>query len=108
MTHYLISFPGSAMDVPAAEMPAVGAAANAVVDEAREAGVLVFAAGILTDVAPVLVSAEGDVREGTYPETREFDGGLTVVDVPTRAEALEWAAKIARACRCDQELRELF
>ena len=29
-----------------------------------------------------------------------------VVDVPSREEALEWAAKIAAACRCAQEIWE--
>jgi hypothetical protein len=28
-----------------------------------------------------------------------------VVEVPSREEALEWAAKIAAACRCAQEVR---
>jgi hypothetical protein len=27
--------------------------------------------------------------------------------VPSREEALEWAAKIAVACRCAQEVREI-
>jgi hypothetical protein len=26
--------------------------------------------------------------------------------VPSRDEAIVWAARIAKACRCDQELRE--
>jgi hypothetical protein len=34
--------------------------------------------------------------------------GSAVVDVPSREEALEWAAKIAVACRCAQEVRELL
>jgi len=29
-----------------------------------------------------------------------------LVEVPTREAALEWAAKIAVACRCAQEVRE--
>jgi hypothetical protein len=28
--------------------------------------------------------------------------------VPTREEALEWAARIAAACRCAQEVREIM
>jgi hypothetical protein len=28
--------------------------------------------------------------------------------VPSRQEALEWAAKIAVACRCPQEVREFL
>jgi hypothetical protein len=45
----------------------------------------------------------GTVTDGPYPEAI---GGLTVVEVPSREEALEWAAKIAVACRCAQEVRE--
>ncbi len=30
-----------------------------------------------------------------------------VPDVPSREEALRWAAKIAVACRCAQEVREI-
>ena len=39
--------------------------------------------------------------------TPEVIGGLTVVNVPSREEALEWAAKIAVACRCAQEVRAI-
>jgi len=28
--------------------------------------------------------------------------------VPSRAEALKWAAKTAAACRCKQEVREII
>jgi hypothetical protein len=35
-------------------------------------------------------------------------GGFSVVDVPAREEALAWAAKIAVACRCAQEVREIM
>jgi len=42
------------------------------------------------------------------PVCTELNGGFTVVDVPTREAALEWAAKIAVACRCAQEVRELM
>jgi hypothetical protein len=33
-------------------------------------------------------------------------GGFAVVDVPSREEALAWAAKIAVACRSAQKVRE--
>ena len=36
------------------------------------------------------------------------DGGFTVVEVPSREVALEWAAKIAAACRCAQQVFELL
>ena len=35
-------------------------------------------------------------------------GGFSIVDVPSREEALAWAAKFAVACRCAQEIREIM
>ena len=106
MTKYLISFPSSAMVVPEEDFQAVSDAARAVIAEAKVAGVYVFAGGINEDVAPVKVSADGAVVEGTYQETRRIQGGYTILELPSREVAQEWAAKIAAACRCDQELRE--
>ncbi|WP_354224854.1 hypothetical protein [Arthrobacter sp. UYEF13] len=34
------------------------------------------------------------------------NGRYTVLELPSRAAALQWAAKIAVACRCPQELRQ--
>lgn len=103
---YLISFPGPAMDVPEEDMAAVGEAARAVIREAKAAGVYVFAGGINEEVAPVRVAADGTVTNETYPQTRELDGGFCVLELPSRDAAVEWAARIATACRCPQELRE--
>jgi len=109
MTRYLISFPGGAMDHIAAEdFPAVGDAAHAVVREIKDAGVYIFSGGLDEEVGPVMVTGDGTVSAGTYAQTREFNGGFTVIDVPSRDEALEWAAKIATACRCAQEVREFM
>lgn len=55
MAKYLISFPGAAMVVPDGELEAGGRDAHAVIDEAKAAGVYVFAGGIDEDVPPVLV-----------------------------------------------------
>ena len=107
MTRYLISFPSGAMDhIPTEDFPAVGEAAHAVVREAMDAGVLVFGGGLAENVDPVMVAGDGTTTAGTYPQTKEFNGGFTVLDVTSREEALEWAAKIAAACRCAQEVRE--
>jgi hypothetical protein len=109
MTRYLISFPSAAMDhIPEDEWPAVGEAAHAVVQEAMDAGVWVFGGGIAENVDPVMVAADGAITAGTYPQTKEFNGGFTVLDAPSRTAALEWAAKIADACRCAQEIREFM
>lgn len=109
MTRYLISFPSGAMDhIPHEEFPAVEKAAHAVVQEAMDAGVWVFGGGLAEDVDPVMVAGDGTITTGTYPQTREFNGGFTVLDLPSREEAQEWAAKIATACRCAQEVREFM
>ena len=107
MSTYLISFPGPAMRVAPEDLPQVSADADAATREARDSGVLVFAGGIDNAVGPVMVAADGTVTEGTYPQTREFDGGFTVIDVASRDEALRWAARFAQACRCPQEVREI-
>ncbi len=106
MTKYLISFPAPAMDIPDEDWVAVGDAARAVIREAKAAGVYVFGGGINEDVPPLMVAADGSVTPETYPQTREFNGGFCVLDLPSRDAAVEWAAKIATACRCSQELRE--
>ena len=105
MAKYLISFPSAAMVVPEGELEAVGRDAAAVIDEAKVAGVYVFAGGIDAAVPPVLVSAVGSVAEGGYPWAPALDGGFTVLELPTREAAVAWAARIAKACRCQQELR---
>ena len=107
MTKYLISFPSSAMVIPEGEFQAVVDSSHAVVREAKAAGVWVFGGGIDESVPPVMVAADGTVTEGTYPQTRHIEGGYTVLDVPSREVALEWAAKIAAGCRCAQEVREV-
>ncbi len=106
MTKYLVSFPGPAMDTPDEDMAAVTEAAHAVIREAKDAGAYVFGGGINEDVAPLMVAADGRVTNQTYPQTREFDGGFCVLELPSREAAIKWASKIAQACRCSQELRE--
>jgi hypothetical protein len=106
MTKYLISFPGKAMAVPAEERASVGEAAREVMREAKAAGAYVFAGGINEDVTPLMVASDGTVTNDTYPQTREFDGGFCVLQLPSREAAILWASKIAKACRCSQELRE--
>jgi hypothetical protein len=109
MPRYLISFPSAAMaHVPEQEWVAVGEAAHAVVREAMDAGVWVFGGGLAEDVDPVMVSGDGSVTAGTYPQTKDLDGGFAVFDVPSREAAVGWAAKIATACQCPQEVREFM
>ena len=105
MTQYLISFGAHAMDhIPDEDAPAVARAAHAAAQEAINAGVYVSAGGLENRPASI-VATDGTVTGGPCPEAI---GGFTLVDVPSREEALRWAAKIAVACRCAQQFREIM
>jgi hypothetical protein len=105
MPRYLISFDAHAMDhIPDVDVPAVADAAHAVVQQAMDAGVWVFGGG-LADQKASIAAVGGTVTDGAYPEAI---GGMSIVDVPSREEALEWGARIAVACRCAQEVREFM
>ncbi len=108
MTRYLISFDDGAMTFPEEDLPDVAEAAHAVAQEAMDAGVWVFGGGLYPHEEVSVVATDGTVTDGPYPESKAYIGGFAVVDVSSRGEALEWAAKIAAACRCAQEVRELL
>jgi hypothetical protein len=105
MARYLISFDHGAMDhVPDEEGPAVRDASLAVIRDAKDAGVWVFAEGVYPEdeVSASVVAPDGTVTEGA----KNNIAGLTIIDVPSREEALQWAAKLAAAVRCAQEVHE--
>ena len=107
MTQYLIAFDDGDMQFPREDLPEVAKAVRAVEAEAKRAGVWVFAAG-LEHQDPSVVATDGTVTDGPYPESKEHIGGFAVVRVASREEALQWAAKIAKACRCAQQVFELL
>ena len=108
MTRCLISFDDGAMArIPDDDGPAVGEAAHAVVREAKAAGVGIHGGGVERQRARI-VGTDGGVAAGPFPETNAVIGGFSIIQVRTRKDALEWAAKIAAACRCAQEVRELM
>jgi hypothetical protein len=86
-----------------------GPLARAAVEEMKAAGVYVFAGGLEEDVEDAFsVDPTGGtvlVTDGPYVESKEFLGGLTVVDVADEEAAKVWAAKIAEACGWPQEVR---
>ncbi len=108
MTRYLISIDDGAMDhIPADDLESVGEAAHAVVRKAKEAGIWIFGGGVERQQASI-VATDGTVADGPAPETKAVIGGFSIIDVPTRDEALKWAARIAAACQCAQEVREIM
>ena len=53
-----------------------------------------------------MVATDGTVTDAR--KSKPHIGGGMIVDVPSREEALEWAAKIAVACRCAEECHEIL
>lgn len=107
MQRFLISFDDGAMDHLGDDLSAAAEDSHRVVREAKEAGVWIFGGGLLRQQASI-VGTDGKVTDGPYPETKAVLGGLTIIEVPSREDALQWAAKIASACRCAQEVREIM
>lgn len=52
--------------------------------------------------------ADGTITDGPVPETKAVVGGFSIIEVSSREEALAWAARFAKACRCAQEVREIM
>lgn len=88
-----------------------GRLANEVVEEMKDAGVYVFAAGVEEDISKAFsadtTSGALVVTDGPFTDTREFLGGLTIIDVADDAAAKVWAGKIAEACGWPQEVRQV-
>ena len=110
MTEYLLYFNQQWVgDHPEEWFRGRGPLAMAVVGEMKAAGVYVFAGGLEeeTDRAFSADATSGTLTftDGPYVETKEFLGGLTVVDVDDEEAAKVWAGKIAEACGWPQEVR---
>lgn len=67
----------------------------------------IFGGGVERQRASI-VATDGRVTDGPYPETKAVIGGFVILDAPSRAEAVEWAARFASACRCAQAVREIM
>ena len=110
MTEYLIYFNQQWVgDHPEEWFQGRGPLARAVVDDIQAAGQLVYAGGLDEDLA-VAFSADTTsgtltLTDGPFVETKEYLGGLTIVDVPDVETARMWAGRIAEACGWPQETR---
>jgi len=107
MERYLVSFDDGWMTFPEEDLPAVSEASRAVVREAKAAGVWIFGGGLQSQRARV-VAPDGSMSDGPYPETKAVIGGFCILEVASREDALTWAARLAVACRCAQEVREIM
>ena len=108
MPRYLISFDDGSMDhIPGEDLPTVSEESHRVVQEAKAAGVWIFGAGVQRQQSTI-VAPDGTTTAGPEPEVKAVIGGFSIIEVASHEEALMWAAKIAAACRCAQEVREIM
>lgn len=76
----------------------------------RAAGVFVGGAGLESPQTATTVSVRDgkrQVQDGPYAESKEFLGGLAIIDVPNLDAALEWAARHPAAAQARIEVRPL-
>lgn len=81
---------------------------GALVDDLAKAGVLLVAEGVHSSARGARVRVEGGKRtvtDGPFAETKELIGGIMVIDVRSKDEAIEWAARLAEALDQEVELR---
>ncbi len=107
MKRFMISFNNGDMKFDPSELDAVAADAHAVLRDAKAAGVWLFGGGFWGDESST-VNERGEVRSGPITHSEVRLGGFCVVEVATEEEAFVWAARNAKACRCDQEVREMI
>ena len=82
-------------------------AGEGLVREAKAAGIWIFGGGVQRQQSTI-VATDGTITLGPVPETKAVIGGFSIIEVSSREEALVWAARIAAACRCAQEVREIM
>jgi hypothetical protein len=109
MKHYLLSIYQPDGGTPTPEvLEKVMRDVDALVEEAKTAGVLVFNGGLHPpDTATVLRLQQGKVlvTDGPYVEAKEHLGGFLIVKAPDLDAALEWGRKTARAIPLPIEVR---
>ena len=73
---------------------------NALIEDAKAAGVWVFNGGLHPPGTATVVRYKGGdalVTDGPFAEGKEHVGGFLVIEVPDLDAALDWGRKLARA-----------
>ncbi len=111
MTQYLFSMiqPGVSDTVPPPDvLEGIMAEVGRIRDELADQGSWVFGNGLHGPSEAATVRIEGDrtvVTDGPFVEMKEHIGGITIVDVADRDEALRWARRYAEATTLPIEVR---
>lgn len=111
MTQYLLSVhhvEGESMPGTPEEMQPIFEAVGRFNDKAREAGIWVFAGGLLPRETATTVDNTGAtpvVTDGPFAESKEWLGGFWIFELPDLDAALAWAAEGSKACAGPVEVR---
>jgi hypothetical protein len=113
MTRYLVTIHHpEGYDPAVAEDEAMSRDIDALNAEMIAAGIRVFVGGLhpASNATSLRPQADGDVliTDGPYLETKEYVGGLWVLEAADLDEALSWGRKAAVACRVPVEVRPFF
>lgn len=80
------------------------------IEDLTKAGVLLVAEGVKPSSEGARVKVAGGKRtvtDGPFTEAKALVGGIIVIDVRTKDEAIEWAARLAEALDAEVELRPM-
>jgi hypothetical protein len=80
------------------------------IEDMTKAGVLLVGEGVHRSALGARVKVAGGKRtvtDGPFAETKELIGGITVIEVRSKDEAIEWAARMAEALDAEVELRKV-
>jgi len=83
------------------------------IEEIAGQGVLVHTDGLLPSSrgSRVRITDDGKftVTDGPFTESKEVVGGYAIIDVPSKAEAIEWTKRFLQvAGRGESEVREMY
>ena len=102
--------PASEQDTP--PDPQVMAQMGALIDEMTRAGVLQGAGGLSSTKHGARVRFEGKKRtiiDGPFAESKELIAGYSIMDLPSKEVAIEWATRFGEIVRVNEvEIRELL
>jgi hypothetical protein len=110
MTQYLLSIchPADAVQPPPDQLAAIMQRVGQVDADMRAAGAWVFAGGMHDpSSATVVDTRSGDtvLSDGPFIETKEWVGGIVIVDVDDLDAALGWASRLGDAIGQPIEVR---
>ena len=84
-------------------------------EDMAEAGVLLGGSGLKPSAKGWRIKYDGNKRtlvDGPFAETKELIAGYTLIDVKSRAEAVEWSKRFPNPMgdgeTCEIEIRELY